>query len=428
MLLGIVFFQFTPDPPIVSDEHIMPVKHSDIQSIHLPFIENQGQVDEHVKFYANTFAGTVYVTDENLVYQSLKQNDDSQTLVVINENFVDGTLHPLGIEKHSAIVNYFKGSEDNWKTHIPTYTSVSLGQVWPHVDVSLTAYGNNIEKIFTVSPGGQVSDIKNNIDGIKSLSLSENDELILDTIEGQLLFTTPLAYQIINDVKQTIPVSYEILDSTTYGFNVADYDPRYDLVIDPLIASTYIGGAHHDVPRKIALDSAGDVYAVGYTTDHVSIDFPTIPGSYDTTTNGDRDVFVSKFDSNLTKLKQSTYIGSSSRDEGYGIGFDSSENVYITGHAGASDFPVTGSAYDQVFNVSNEFDGFVAKSNSDLTSLSASTFIGGEGYDHPYSIFLDNFDNVYIVGETEKDATDFPTTPGAYDLIHDGSTVALMDL
>ena len=33
-----------------------------MQSIQIPFVANNGQVDAQVKFYANTFGGTVFVT------------------------------------------------------------------------------------------------------------------------------------------------------------------------------------------------------------------------------------------------------------------------------------------------------------------------------------------------------------------------------
>ncbi|MFN3533585.1 MAG: hypothetical protein ACK41Q_13950, partial [Candidatus Brocadia sp.] len=35
-----------------------------VQKIQMPFIANEGQADERVKYYAKTLGGTVYVTDE----------------------------------------------------------------------------------------------------------------------------------------------------------------------------------------------------------------------------------------------------------------------------------------------------------------------------------------------------------------------------
>lgn len=35
-----------------------------IQKLQMPFIRNEGQVDKRVKFYVNTFEGTVFVTKD----------------------------------------------------------------------------------------------------------------------------------------------------------------------------------------------------------------------------------------------------------------------------------------------------------------------------------------------------------------------------
>ncbi len=45
----------------------------------MPFIENQGQIrDKSVKFYAGTFAGTVFVTDKGEIVYSLIKTEDRQ--------------------------------------------------------------------------------------------------------------------------------------------------------------------------------------------------------------------------------------------------------------------------------------------------------------------------------------------------------------
>jgi len=47
-----------------------------VSGLQMPFIENQGQIsDESVRFYANTFAGTVYVTDRGEIIYSLVRRE-----------------------------------------------------------------------------------------------------------------------------------------------------------------------------------------------------------------------------------------------------------------------------------------------------------------------------------------------------------------
>ncbi|MBI5308027.1 MAG: hypothetical protein HZB37_06790, partial [Planctomycetes bacterium] len=41
------------------------------QTLRMPFIANNGQMDEQVRFYAKTFGGTVFVTKEGAIVYSL---------------------------------------------------------------------------------------------------------------------------------------------------------------------------------------------------------------------------------------------------------------------------------------------------------------------------------------------------------------------
>ena len=82
----------------------------------------------------------------------------------------------------------------------------------------------------------------------------------------------------------------------------------------------------------------------------------------------------------------------------------------------STDFPTTGGAYDTSYN-GGDSDVFVSKLNSGLTSLLASTYLGGlVEEDYPY-LTLDTSGNVYVTGVTRGL---FPTTSGAYDTSYNG--------
>src|ERR1051326_8235122 len=126
----------TPNKSLTKEQSIA------LGSTSLPFIENRGQTDEKVKFYANTFAGTVFVTSDGLTYaltkgpQSAQSNKYSPGITVdseaIQEKFVGSQrLQIRGIDKSSSTVSFFTGSDkSNWQTGLSTYNSISLGQVW----------------------------------------------------------------------------------------------------------------------------------------------------------------------------------------------------------------------------------------------------------------------------------------------------------
>jgi len=188
---------------------------------------------------------------------------------------------------------------------------------------------------------------------------------------------------------------------------------RLDADLTHLQASTFIGGGGNDEAFSLALDSSGRVYVTGWTSPG---NYPTTTGAYDRSYNGSRDVFVSRLDANLSTLQASTFIGGGSGESGYSLALDSAGRVYVTGQTSSGNYPTTPGAYDTSHNGS--WDVFVSRLDADLSTVEASTFIGGEDYDDGSSLALDSSGRIYVAGETES--TEYPTTTGAYDTSHNG--------
>ncbi|MCX5885857.1 MAG: hypothetical protein NT096_08115 [Proteobacteria bacterium] len=75
LLLFITSTTFADTPPLNPQNtgSIDPAKEREVRSkisvLQIPFIKNESQIkDSRVKYYANTFAGTVFITDEEIVY------------------------------------------------------------------------------------------------------------------------------------------------------------------------------------------------------------------------------------------------------------------------------------------------------------------------------------------------------------------------
>ena len=387
---------------------LTPIMEQKIAQIQIPFIKNEGQADSQILYYAQIFAGRVAITSDSIVYDL--NSDD--TKFVIKESF-GNLLYPQGMEKSETDINYFVGAKENWRNHVPAYQNILVQTPWYNIDAKVISHMSNTEKIFTVHPYGNPLDILISVDGPDTLTLSENDELVMHFGQKMTSFTAPVAYQIIDGVKVHVDVSYVVFDRA-YGFSVGKYDKEYDLVIDPLVASTFLGGSSADRAYAIAIDSSG-IYVAGYTTDDTT-DLPVTGGAYDGSHNGNNDVFVSKFNSGLTTLSASTFLGGSGIDVAQAIAIDSSGNIYVAGYTASTDLPVTAGAYDESHNGS--YDVFVSKFNSGLTTLSASTFLGGSGNDVAQAIAIDSSGNIYVAGYATS--TNFPVTGGAYDGSHNG--------
>jgi len=112
---------------------------------------------------------------------------------------------------------------------------------------------------------------------------------------------------------------------------------------------------------------------------------------------------------------------------------DSAGSIYVAGWTYSSDFPATSGAYDTTYHEVGgcewATDAFVSKFDADLTTLLASTFLGGNNdfgpNDRVSSLALDQDGNIYVTGAT--DSSDFPITPGVYDTSYNGSSGSCED-
>jgi Beta-propeller repeat len=171
--------------------------------------------------------------------------------------------------------------------------------------------------------------------------------------------------------------------------------------------STYLGGTGDDRGYAIALDRAGNAYVTGKTS---SQDFPTTPGSFQTTLKGTTNVFVAALNSTGSGLVYSTYLGGSASDQANAIAVDASGDAYVAGSTTSADFPTTPGAFQT--SRLGPANAFVTQVNATGNALQYSTYLGGSNTDVAWGIKVDASGNAVAVGQTLS--ADFPTTPGAF--------------
>ena len=400
--------------------------------VRVPFVENRGQLDRRVAFSAPAFFGAVFVTrDGKLVYSlpAARESKDPRTRHTrtkgwtLTETLVSGRPRPVAGPRAAAGVSYFHGNDPRrWQSDLPTYEEVRLGEVWRGIAVTLRALGGNIEKLFTVQPAARVERIRLRVDGAKSLRVDSDGGLVAGTSNGEVRFTSPLAYQEQKGVRRPVDAAY-VLHGTRYGFRLGRYDHALPVVIDPLLQSTYLGGSGDDWINAIAVHPiTGEVLVAGGTW---SPDFPGTVGGAQPAFGGPSgwailpgDGFVARLNPALTTLLQATYLGGNSLDGVSALAVDSTTGeVLVAGFTDSDNFPGTAGGAQPVSGASQ--DGFVARLNSALTSVLQATYLGGSGTDRIAAIAVHpSTGEVLVAGATSS--LDLPGAAGGAQPSHVG--------
>jgi len=176
-------------------------------------------------------------------------------------------------------------------------------------------------------------------------------------------------------------------------------------------AASYFGGSGTEFCEAVAVDGEGHVFVAGYTN---SPDFPPAAKAPLAGEKGKSDVFILKFNKDLTSVLASARIGGAEDECVYSILADPRGYIYAAGYTGSKDFPATPRAFNPKFN-GGEGDAFLLKLDDKLTTIVASTFLGGSGKEDDFrspEIVQDKAGRIYFAGVTGS--ADFPTTPGAF--------------
>jgi hypothetical protein len=200
--------------------------------------------------------------------------------------------------------------------------------------------------------------------------------------------------------------SYSNGGSNAFVTRFSPYGPE-------VVYSTYLGGGGYISDTQegwgLAVDASGNAYITGATSTSA---FPVTPGAFDTSFNGQSDVFVAKLNAQGSAIRWGTFIGGDNLENAWSLTLDIEGNVYVSGSTKSDDFPVTPGAFDTTHQRGN-YDAFVAKLNNAGSELLFATYCGGSGWEHGQDIAVDKDGRIYLAGRTGSG--NLPVTPGAWD-------------
>ena len=347
------------------------------------FLANEGQWPQEILYKGRSANANASFLRDGVSFSLVKPEDEHEheegraekdhhaepDFVVWNMRFEGAEF---GMQVHGeggkpSVTSYLSGSDrSRWVVHPKEYQRVDYIGVYPGIDAQFSMAGLDLKYDHIVHPGGDPSAIRIRYDGIQALSIDTDGGLVVGTLYGEQKQHSPVSWQVIDGVKRTVDVDFVLIDANTFGFRVRGaYDRAHDLVIDPL--------------------------------------FEMVWASY-----------------------TACLGGSNNMNYGLANAMDTEGNVYMTGFVDGT-FPVTPGAYSGPGNVYGEV--FVAKFSSDGSTLLYSTYLPGQSSEFGTSITVDALGRAYVTGVVDLNITgltDFPSTPNAYQPVHDTGADAFL--
>jgi gliding motility-associated-like protein len=413
------------------------------------FIENKGQKPDLVRFDAPIASGNLFLTENAIYYNIVNQQDVANRYEYMHTHKLDKSapvihghaikvtflgsnknIEITGADLRSDIRNYYIGNDHlKWASACAVYDKIIYKNIYNNIDMEIYVNGVDYKYDFIVHAGGDPQDIQLQYEGADELQVTKQGDFLVKNTVSDIIEKKPYSWQ--TTIDNEIPCSFT-LKNNILSFKVSrHYKANEDLVIDPtLIFATYTGTTGLISGDAATYDSQGNLYGSGGSFE---TGFPATTGAYQTSYTGagaaseQWDMIITKYAAAGSTLMYGTYIAGTTEavsnnfqtaqvDYPLSLYVDPSDNLYIFGTAGTTDFPIVAGCYQKKLGGCGDYA--VCKLNPTGSSLLASTYLGGaldEGgafQQKAASIFVDAANDVYVVGTTNS--TDFPGIAGHY--------------
>ncbi|MGA1872986.1 MAG: hypothetical protein ACMUHY_04880 [Thermoplasmatota archaeon] len=390
--------------PTMAEDSVESGNEPEVRSLRFlsdHFVANEGQWDHDLSFVGRTRFGHVGFREGEVVFNMIDTEDDLQRSVRLG---LKGGYpsSPRGEHALEFRSNFFKGEDPSmWRSGVENFREVIYDNIWDGIDLRFRYMDGSLKYDLILGPGSDPGNIHFEVSGA-DIDVGRSEVKFSPGGTGTLQDCDLEAWY--DDGGEGIECDFRSVGSNGYGFSIGDYDDTRTVIIDPLVYSSFFGGINMDEGKDLMIDDSDCLFITGRTR---SYDFPVTTGAYDTSWNGDSDIFVVKVNSKWTSAVYCTYVGSTYIDHCGGIDIDSLGCAYVAGGTGYSGFPTTPGAY----KTSREArDGFIFKLNPQGSALLYSSFVGGTGYEYAYDVDVDANGSAYVLGYTNSNYY----TEGAY--------------
>ena len=308
----------------------------------------------------------------------------------------NGKLYSGGIANHyrnGGLLGEFPATPGAYQT--------TWGGVWDIAIIKYDSSGSQME--YATYLGGNGTEVPH------SIIMDHNEDLVIFGTTNSLNFpTTAGAYL------------RSFQGGTPHSTILAQYfDEGSDMFIAKLSkdgtelkASTYFGGNGNDGQNlqsseltknygdqqrgEVIVDEENNIY-VSSVSSSESL-FENVSKSFHSSYNGgDSDAILIKMNPDLSELTFGGYLGGLLEDTGFSVRVNSEGLIYAAGGTASINFPVT-KALDTIFN--GNIDGWIARINAEGDSILSATYLGTQDKDQIYFLDTDEFDNIYVLGQT----------------------------
>ncbi len=250
-----------------------------------------------------------------------------------------------------GVSHQYIGPKKHWQSDVDRYSHVTYPSLYQGTDLVVKAVGSNLGYAFFLDHAEDSQLIKIRVEGSKSVQLDKNNNLVVAGVDGAAVHSAPKAFEFIDGRKVAVPVSFQLLDSNTIGFDV-DYAHRHSvLVIDPEIHFvSYVGGEGGEGTRFDVQLSGQRRQTIGLSvTNADQVLVASKAASADMLLGqpgeiaGLSDAFVLSFDPNyiqnsaMDRINYMTFYGGSGIDFATDVVAISDGGAYFAGHSRSGD-------------------------------------------------------------------------------------------